>query len=428
MDPDAQGVATRLWQRPEVRRRAILLGLWAAIAVTLVAFRAVLLPFVGAALLAYVIEPVVRWLTGVPVRGRHLPRFAAVGLLYLALFGVLYVLGLTAVPRLYREVQRLSRSAQSFLTQLDDQTIETHVHRVEGWLVAHDLAVAPTPAQSAHAPVPAPPPSRQVGAPGGEPQFTTPRPITGTGTQGLTVDLDAVARDLVARASKAIRDGVFEIARFVQRLAGAVVQGLFYFGLMLMVTAFLSIDVKRVMAVVHSLVPVRLQGDADSLIGRIDAGLSGVVRGQLTIMLINGTLTFVGLWIFGVKFTVLLGLVATVLYLVPIFGTIFSSVPIFLVALADSPSKALAILLWILGLHLLESYYLNPRVLGDAAKIHPVLIVFALIAGERVGGVVGVLLAVPAMSVALAVFRFAHRRAVELGELPPLKPGAPAGD
>ena len=116
-------------------------------------------------------------------------------------------------------------------------------------------------------------------------------------------------------------------------------------------------------------------------------------------------------------FAFALAALATILYVVPIFGTILSSVPIVLVALtAGGLSKAVLALGWILVIHALEAYVLNPKIMGDASKIHPVLIVLALVIGERTWGLVGALLAVPVASVVVAIFRFLHRKLGELDE------------
>jgi predicted PurR-regulated permease PerM len=140
-----------------------------------------------------------------------------------------------------------------------------------------------------------------------------------------------------------------------------------------------------------------------------------VVRGQLTIMLVNGVLTFLGLLILRIPFAFALSALATLLYVVPVFGTIISSIPIVLLAtLAGGLSKGLLALAWILVIHALETYVLNPKIMGDATRIHPVLIVLALVIGERTAGIVGALLAVPVASVLVAIFRFLHRKLAEI--------------
>ena len=99
-----------------------------------------------------------------------------------------------------------------------------------------------------------------------------------------------------------------------------------------------------------------------------------------------------------------MALVSALFSLVPIFGSIASAVPAIAVALTQGIGTAAFVLAWILGIHQLEANVLNPKIMGDAAKIHPVLIIFSLLAGEHFFHVPGALLAVPTMSIAQSVF------------------------
>jgi predicted PurR-regulated permease PerM len=89
-------------------------------------------------------------------------------------------------------------------------------------------------------------------------------------------------------------------------------------------------------------------------------------------------------------------------------------VPIVVVALADGFSTALLSVGWIVGIHLLEANLLNPKIMGDAAKMHPVLVVLALIVGEHYYGMVGALLAVPLASILVTIYKTARARAMVL--------------
>ena len=68
-------------------------------------------------------------------------------------------------------------------------------------------------------------------------------------------------------------------------------------------------------------------------------------------------------------------------------------------------------LVWILGIHALEANLLNPKIIGSSAHIHPVIVIFALLAGESAYGLVGALLAVPTASILLTLFNFIRTRA-----------------
>ena len=83
-------------------------------------------------------------------------------------------------------------------------------------------------------------------------------------------------------------------------------------------------------------------------------------------------------------------------------------------------------LAWIIGIHLVEANFLNPKIMGNAAKIHPVLVVFALIAGEHSYGLVGALFAVPVASIIQTIFIYYRRRPSRRAGASPV--AAAAGD
>ena len=103
--------------------------------------------------------------------------------------------------------------------------------------------------------------------------------------------------------------------------------------------------------------------------------------------------------------------------------------PIVLIALTHGLKTGLGMLLWIVGIHALEAYVLNPKIMGAHAKIHPVIVAFALLAGEATFGFVGALFAVPVAGMLIAVFELAHERArkkLEPLPEPPPPPPTPA--
>jgi len=171
-----------------------------------------------------------------------------------------------------------------------------------------------------------------------------------------------------------------------QKFIAAVVSGIGRLFLVLMVAAFILVDLDRIQGFLRSLVPAQYQLDYDRIATGVDRGLSGVIRGQILICAINGALTYLGLWLFRVKYPLLLAGIASAMSLIPIFGSILSSVPIVAIALISSGTfdlrQGLFVLAWIIGIHLVEANFLNPKIMGDAAKIHPVLVVFALLFGR----------------------------------------------
>ena len=100
--------------------------------------------------------------------------------------------------------------------------------------------------------------------------------------------------------------------------------------------------------------------------------------------------------------------------LIPIFGSFLSSVPIVVIAVVSRGDLDLMLGVyvtgWIVLIHLLEANFLNPKILGTSARIHPVLVVFALVAGEHTYGLVGALFAVPVLSIVQTVFMYLRRK------------------
>jgi predicted PurR-regulated permease PerM len=382
--PDAPSLSFR-------RRATMLVALWLALIAVPLLFPSAILPFAGSALIAYLVAPLVHWLTGRRIAGRTIPRWGAILLIYAVFFGVVYLFTIAIVPQLYRELARITSNAMAFVRSLTPERVQELARQMEDWLNSHGVPVALS--------------SRALeGA-------DVTEAYTGRPSWSLAVDLEGLLRDTAQRFSGMARDNVSRVVGLTRTVITSTFTGVFTLFFMLMVAAFMSIDAAGIGAYARSLIPKEWAADATALIRRIDRSLAGVVRGQVTICMVNGILTFIGLVFFGVKFAFLLATIATLFSLIPIFGTIISSVPIVTMGLAQSWKAGLGMLSWIIGIHALEAYFLNPKIMGSAARIHPVVVAFALIAGERTYGLLGALLAVPVAAILVACFDFVRRKA-----------------
>ena len=239
-----------------------------------------------------------------------------------------------------------------------------------------------------------------AGAPGDEDEKTPEQSLQSA------FDLERGLDGLIEEMLKSSNERLSSLISFAQQLVVGVIQAFVKLILTLMVAAFITIDLHGVMGFFRSLIPSEHRVSYDDLLVELDRGLGGVVRGQLMICLVNGVLTYIGLVILDIKFSLLLAVVAGVLSLIPIFGTILSSIPIVLFGLTDGLVTGGLALLWILGIHFVEANILNPKIIGTSAHIHPVIVIFALLAGESAFGLVGALLAVPTASILLTLFKF----------------------
>ena len=140
----------------------------------------------------------------------------------------------------------------------------------------------------------------------------------------------------------------------------------------------------------------------------IDHILYGFIRGQSLVAAIIGTISGLGLWIAGIPYAGLLGLMIAIMDLVPTIGLILSILFVELVIIITMPITASNILLGIfiiIGLHLIETYYLGPKIVGKGVGIPPLLIIMSIFIFGYFMGILGMFLAVPLTGIILLFIR-----------------------
>jgi predicted PurR-regulated permease PerM len=217
-------------------------------------------------------------------------------------------------------------------------------------------------------------------------------------------DPNRLVADAIGRTFAYAQRNSLEVARAVRDLVATVSRTIFIFFITLMLAASMILTREKIYEFFRSLVRPEARGSFDGLFVRIDQGLAGVIRGQLIICVINGLLSAVGFAIVGLKYWPVMALIAGVFSLVPIFGSVVASIPAVVVGLTQGIGTAAFVLAWIVGIHQVEANLLNPKIMGDHAKLHPVLVIFALLVGEHFFRAIGAILAVPVMSIAQSVF------------------------
>jgi predicted PurR-regulated permease PerM len=131
--------------------------------------------------------------------------------------------------------------------------------------------------------------------------------------------------------------------------------------------------------------------------------LGGYIRGQVTLALLIGLLVGLGMQILQLPYAVLLGVLAFVLEFIPFLGVLASGTACVLVGLTVGPLTALAVLLYFIGVHVVEGELVGPRIVGNAVGLHPAVSLVALIAGAELFGVWGALFAAPVAGVLQAL-------------------------
>ena len=165
--------------------------------------------------------------------------------------------------------------------------------------------------------------------------------------------------------------------------------------LMFIVAFLLALDAAAVRRVLRRLVPNDYRTDFDQIWRRIRRMLYAYVRGQVIIAGMIGILSGIACALLGLADPVALGLLAGITAIIPYLGPFLGAIPAILVALAISPLQALLIALAYFVISNLILNFVYPKVMGDAVKLPPLLVIVAFIAGFSWAGVLGMFVAVP---------------------------------
>lgn len=214
------------------------------------------------------------------------------------------------------------------------------------------------------------------------------------------------AEDLVPIVFGPISTAPLEVSRNVATLAVPFIVGFSHFLLeflvFLIATFFFLRDWPRLINWSKRLVPPASRHELLPLGAQVSILLSRYVRGQLLLVAIMSTATTIGLTLFGVPFSLLLGLLTGVLEVIPIIGPITAGAIACLVALGNPNPFGWSQLAYVGAIAIMytvlrhaEDYFVIPLVIGRIVRLHPALVIFSLLAGGAVFGLLGVVLAVP---------------------------------
>jgi len=324
-----------------------------ALLVLLYCLGPILMPFVVGAGLAYLGDPLVDRLERL-----HLRRTAGVCVVFVVVIGVVALAALLLVPLLREQTALLAQNLPAWLHWLQDTGL---------------------PALGVHLPA------------------------------GMQLDGDSL-RKVVERNWQDARGLLTGLLGRLGRSTPAVLATVANLALIPIVTFYLLRDWDVMVARLRDLIPPAHRARADHLARETDDVLSGLIRGQLLVMAALGLIYGGGLWLAGLKVALLIGFGAGLLSFIPYLGFI-SGLVLASAAMLVQTQQPFA-LLWVLlvfGIgQIMESAVLTPLLVGDRIGLHPVAVIFAILAGGQLFGFIGVLLALPVSAVVAVVLRHAR--------------------
>jgi predicted PurR-regulated permease PerM len=178
------------------------------------------------------------------------------------------------------------------------------------------------------------------------------------------------------------------------------------------VTYYFLRDWQGMLERLQSLIPRPVEPTVMKLARESDAVLGNFMRGQISVMLVLGMIYALGLWLVGVEFGFLIGFIAGLVSFVPYLGAFVGISAALIAALVqgmDPMYLGLVVVVFMVG-QTLESFFLTPWLVGDSIGLHPVAVIFSIMAGGQLFGFLGVLLALPVTAVVMVLLRYAHEQ------------------
>jgi predicted PurR-regulated permease PerM len=352
------------WTSARFKRFVLWFAMSALVVVLLWAARPVLVPFILGLVLAYLLLPLIQWLE------RHMPsrlrawrvaRPLSIVLTYL-LF-LLIIAGVVAfiVPVMAEQVGTFIQRVPQYYEQLGDL-----VQDIREWY--------------------------EVSIP-----------------EDWKTSVEENLSEIAQEALGAVQENLFGVIRSVlgslNFLIGLVIIPFWLF--------YILQDENQVKEGILEALHPELRADVQSLVALVDHVLSAYVRGQLLLCLFVGVLATIAMFIIGVPFAPVLGLIAGIFEVLPNIGPYLGAVPAILVALATNPVSAIWVAVAFFAIQLIENLVLVPRISGKSVKLHPALVMMVLVIGGQLAGFWGMLIAVPVTAVIRDVFLYLYLRLLD---------------
>src|SRR3954470_9951706 len=207
-----------------------------------------------------------------------------------------------------------------------------------------------------------------------------------------------------------------KIVTFVEGAAISIGKTLFSVVLLFVVSIYMLLDMQRLGRGINRRFPPR-PGEQPLLLS-IERSLASYVRGQAALSLIIGASAGIGLWVLGAvgllphgqQYALLFGAWVAVTEIIPYLGPWLGAVPAVAYALVVHPLSAVWVVLLFLGIHQIEGHIVVPNVMGNALRLHPLLVIFGLLAGGEIYGLPGALIALPLLAAGRANGEFFSER------------------
>jgi predicted PurR-regulated permease PerM len=297
----------------------------------------VMLPFIIAAFISYLLHPVVETL-----HENYLPRWLAVLIIYTLFFGSVSVALYNGIPAVIHQLRDLTENAPRLANQYREWIGDIQ-DKTSTWPIALQERI----------------------------------------------DSSIVAVEVMLDRA---------LIRTVD-LGMAIINSAILFAIIPFIAFYMLKDYEKIKKAVWYITPRKWRQGGTLFLRDVDKSLGSYIRGQLLVCVIIGTFSALAFWFIELRYPLLLGLIVGITNIIPYFGPVIGAIPAIFIAATISGKMILFIIIIIGVLQFLEGNILSPFIVGKSLHMHPLVIMFSLLAGGEIGGVLGLIIAVPIMSI-----------------------------
>ncbi len=233
-------------------------------------------------------------------------------------------------------------------------------------------------------------------------QFIANSPqITETITRGFSQlrGSEVAVQTQVQETVQPLQNALNSATDSVFQTLSAIFGGIIFFVAMLVLIFYMVTNHALMLRAFEFLAPKKYHRYINQFIDRTQVQLGRWLRGQLLLMLFIGLLTYTGLAIMGVKYALVLSIIAGLFEFIPYAGPLLAGIPAVIIALSVSPYLAIAVVIWYVLVQEVENNFLVPKIMQKAVGINPIVTIISILVGVKLLGLIGAIVAVPAVSI-----------------------------
>lgn len=297
--------------------------------------KSILSPFVWAIVVAYLLDPLVNF-----IQRERLKRSLAILIVYLLVIGMFIIIGWSIVPAIIEETKKLIIDIPYYAEQIE-----------EFLLIVRESSESQLPGS----------------------------------VNSLLENSIATVEDLIING---IRNIYLSVVSFFSGILNIVVVPV--------VTYYFLKDKEYFTKLIIQFIPKRWRTKIIEVAKDSDKVIGGFIKGRIIIAIFVGIFTVLGLYLLGIDYAIIIGILTGIIDIIPYFGPVIAAIPAIIIAFFQSPIKVVWVIILLFIIQQVEGDIIAPKIMSSNVGLHPVIIIFSLLIGGTFFGIMGMILAIPA--------------------------------